>query len=536
MSQPSEPRVPSAIHQRLSAGAMLLQSGRLDGAAPIIEDLLQSHGDNPDVLLLACDLRLAQDDAEAALTLIERAVAAAPASLRLLSRNATVLMALMRRADARRIAERVAELAGDDAQAWWEAGRIHARCDDPAGAERHLLKARELGCEEPALLYEIATSQFFLGKPQQAEDTLDQLLSRPGEVGGQALYLRSTLRAQTSESNHVGDLGRRLRTGFRHPADAAACQYALAKELEDLGEWQRSFDALQDGARRKRAALRYDAAAELATIRRIGEVYTAEVIHAGPPGHDEAGPVFVLGLPRTGTTLVERILARHPDAASVGELPYFSGGLATALGRRLKTRPQDAGDPVRASVDLDFEALGRTYLAGARQAADRTDAARLIDKMPANFMYCGLIRKALPQARIVHLVRDPMDACYAIYKTLFQHAYHFSYDLPELADYYIAYQRLMAHWHAAMPGAILDVRYEDLVADAEGQARRILDFSGLGWESAVVDSATQARPAATASAAQVREPVHARSVGKWKRYVAELAPLRERLAAAGIAV
>jgi Flp pilus assembly protein TadD len=533
MSQPSEPRVPSAIHQRLSAGSMLLQSGRLDGAAPIIEDLLASHGNSPEVLLLACDLRLAQDDAEGALTLIERAVAAAPASPRLLSRKASVLMALMRRADARAVAQAIAERAGDDPHAFWEAGRIHARCDDPTGAEQNLLKARALGCQEPALLYELASAQFFLGKTEAAAAALEVALGQR-EGAGPALYLRATLREWTAQENHIEDLERRLRTGFQYPRDAAACLYALAKELEDSGEWAKSFSALQEGARRKRGSLRYDAAAERATVDRIREVYTAAAIQDGPLGHDERGPVFVLGLPRTGTTLVERFLARHPQAASVGELPYFAGSLSTALGRRLRARPQDARDPVAASLGIDFRALGRSYLQGARQAAHQADSTCLVDKMPANFMYCGLIRKALPQARIIHLTRDPMDACYAIYKTLFQQAYHFSYDLSELADYYVTYHRLMRHWDQAMPGAILNVRYEDLVTDPEGQARRVTEWCGLDWTPSVLDTRIEARPASTASAAQVRAPLHERSIGKWRHHEIGLAPLRERLLAAGI--
>jgi thioredoxin-like negative regulator of GroEL len=535
MSKLREPRVPSAVHQRLSAGTMLLQSGRLEGVAPIVEDLLHSHGDNPEVLLLACDLRLAQDDAQAALALIEYAVSLAPASLRLLSRNATVLMALMRRADAKLVAERIAGIASDDAQAMWEAGRIHARSDDPARAEHYLKKARALGCEEPELLYELATAQFFLGKTHEAEDTLQLLLSRSGDSGGAALYLRSVLREQTPAKNHVEDLERRLRTGFRRPGDAAGCLYALAKEYEDLGEWQRSFAVLQKGSRCMRGSLRYDAAEDLASMQRISEVYTADAMQAGAPGHDAVAPIFVVGLPRTGTTLLERILARHPDAASVGELPYFSGGLTTALRRLLRSSPRDASDPVRASLGIDFEALGRTYLDGVRQAADRPDAARFVDKMPPNFMYCGLIHKALPQASIIHVVRDPMDACYAIYKALFQHAYHFSYDLFELADYYIAYHRLMRHWHEAMPGRILDVRYEELVDNPEAQARRVIAWCGLAWTPAVMDSGGTARPASTASATQVRAPVHTRSVGRWRHYESELAALRERLLEAGIA-
>jgi hypothetical protein len=188
--------------------------------------------------------------------------------------------------------------------------------------------------------------------------------------------------------------------------------------------------------------------------------------------------------------------------------------------------------PAQHSLGIDFAALGRSYLRTARAAVD--GAPRFIDKMPINFMYCGLIAKALPGARIVHLVRDPMDTCYAVYKTLFQQAYHFSYDLEELAEYYLTYRALMRHWHQVCPGQILDVNYEALVADTEAQARRLLAWCDLPWRDEVLAPADNPAPSTTASAAQVREPVHARSVQKWRRYAAGLEPLRRRLEAAGV--
>lgn len=522
----------SAPRAEVDAGLRLLREGRLVDALALADRLLGAYANDPAVLRLACEARLQADDAEAALALIERAIAAAPDELVLLGRKAHVLMALMRRADAREIAGQLAARSGNDPRGLLEAGRICSRCDDPAGAAAYFANAKKLGCNEPALLYDLAAAQSFLGRTAQAEENLEAMLASAPE-SGHALYLRSTLRRQSAERNHVADLQARLKTGFRDPKDAAGCLYALARELEDLEYWEASFDALHRGAKLKRATLRYDAARECAAIDRIRQAYTADVISGGTRGHDEPVPVFIVGLPRTGTTLVERILARHPQAASAGELPYFSGALATAAGQRM--REAGARDMVSASLDIDFTELGRRYLQGVRQAVD-TPAPLVVDKMPANYMYCGLIRKALPQARIVHLVRDPMDACYAAYKTLFQQAYHFSYDLAELAEYYVCYRRLMRHWQTAMPGVILDVRYEDLVTDPETQARRLLAWCGLEWTPSVLSVDAGIRPSTTASAVQVREPIHAGSVGKWRHCEDQLAPLRKRLVDAGIVV
>lgn len=517
------------IKDWIEAGMELLRNGQADQAAAIGGQLQAAHPDVPAVLAYLCEIRLGQDEAEAALELIERAIALSPEPLSLLPRKAHVLMALMRRKDARAVADRIAGLAGGDARALWSAGRIHARCEDPATAIGYYERALQAGCDDPGLLYDLASSQFFVGEFDRAEHNLEVLLQRRPTLGD-ALYLRSTLRRQSRERNHVIDLERRLKSGIANPVDVAGCLYALAKEHEDIDNWDKAFSALSHGARIKRRTLQYDAAAEREAIDSIRQAYTAEAMATGVEGHPEAGAIFIVGMPRTGTTLVERILGCHSAVQSAGELPYFAGTLATAAGRRMRTC--GAASMAEASLGIDFAALGRAYMAGARQAV--SGSGMIVDKMPVNFMYCGPIRKALPNARVIHLVRDPMDTCYAVYKTLFQKAYFFSNDLDELAAYYVTYRRLMAHWHAVMPGQILDLRYEDLVTDTEAQARRLLAWCGLDWEPAVLAPEANARSSTTASAAQVRQPVHAASIGKWRRFAKGLEPLRRHLHMAGM--
>ena len=181
---------------------------------------------------------------------------------------------------------------------------------------------------------------------------------------------------------------------------------------------------------------------------------------------------------------------------------------------------------------MDFGEVGRRYLAAVRQLAG--GQRYTIDKLPFNFRYAGLIHKALPKAAIVHLTRDPMDTCYAVFKTLFINAYHFSYQLEELAEYFIAYRRMMDHWHAVMPGVMLDVRYEDLVADPQTQCRRLLEHCGLPWEDQVLDFHNSTKASTTASAMQVRRPIYKSSVQKWRNYARELQPVLRRLAEAGL--
>jgi len=519
----------AALRQQLAEGFNLLQQGRLPDAAGLSDRLTASHAGNAEILFLASEVRLAMDDPESALGYIAAAVDAAPGQWPLLLKQADNLIMLRRRAQARQVAGEAAAAAGDDAQGLWQIGKFYSKCGDPVSACRLYQQALAAGGSTPGLLYDLAAAQFFTGDVAGAEQNLEAVLALAPK-SGHALYLRSTLHKQTEASNHVADLRSRLDAGFPNAAERAACLFALARELEDLGQADESFAVLAEAAALKRQTLSHDASSERASIDAIQATYTSEVMQAEVPGHDEAGAIFIVGMPRTGTTLVERMLGRHSAVKSAGELLDFGQILGAAAQKVVEANPGKT--MAEASLLIDFAALGRDYMRSAREAA--FGSPMFIDKMPINFLYCGLIKKALPNARIIHLVRDPMDSCYAVYKTLFNQAYLFSYDIAELAAYYVSYHRLMRHWHSVMPGAILDVHYEELVADTEVQARRMLAWCGLGWQPAVLTPSDDQTPARTASAAQVRQPIYTNSVQKWRRYESHLAPLHARLVAAGI--
>jgi hypothetical protein len=309
--------------------------------------------------------------------------------------------------------------------------------------------------------------------------------------------------------------------------------YALAKEAEDVGEYEKSFKALAAGSRIRRSHLEYHVGRDVAVLEDIRRCYAStDACTSGERYRDEQ-PIFIVGMPRTGTTLAERILAGHSQVTSAGELHDFSSELVKEIQRNSQGKPVAKDRIVQASLDVDFTRLGHNYVKAARQAVEPA-SPQFIDKLPFNFLYCGLIHRALPKARIIHMVRDPMDTCYAIYKTLFGQAYPFSYDLEELATYYIAYRKLMAHWHQVMPSQILDVAYEDVVADPEQQARRLVAHCGLDWEPECLEFHKSKAASTTASAVQVRQPLYSTSIQKWRNYEDQLAPLKARLAAAGL--
>jgi tetratricopeptide (TPR) repeat protein len=450
-----------------------------------------------------------------------------------------VAMAMQDLLRARDCAAAAASRADDDPILWDLIGTLYSRANDQPRALAAYERALALAPEQPAFLFNRAAVRRFLGQLAESEADYDRVIGlRPADF--EACRNRSDLRRQTKEHNHVAALRQlQLQLQAQTPTDwrgAVQLHYALAKEYEDLGDYAASFGQLQTGSRLRREHLRYDIATDLATVDWIVEAFPA----TANPGLEVAadagayGPIFILGLPRSGSTLLERILGRHSQVHAAGELQAMALAIVDAVRQRSGQATLSRRELITQSSQLDFAALSRDYLSRARAAG--AVGERFIDKMPLNFLYCGLIRRALPQARIVHVQRQPMAACYAMYKTLFEDAYPFSYDLSELGRYYLAYRRLMRHWTQAMPGQIHELRYESLIADQLGETRRLLDFCGLDWEDACARFHENPDPSTTASAAQVRQPIYDSSVEQWRHYGDQLSELRRLLEQGGIDV
>ena len=309
-------------------------------------------------------------------------------------------------------------------------------------------------------------------------------------------------------------------TGAQTEEGRIARHFALAKAYADLGQHQQSFEHLLEGNRRKRQLVCYDEAATLRLFDDIKAAFTATVIGAKAGAGDPcAVPIFVVGMPRSGTTLIEQILASHSKVFGAGERDDFETATMALNGANGERFPQ----LVHATSNDALRRLGSGYV--ARLRAQAPTAERIVDKMPSNFSLVGLIHLALPQARIIHVRRDPVDTCFSCFSLLFSEQPH-TYDLGELGRYYRAYAALMAHWRAVLPpGVMLEVRYEDVVADLEAQSRAILGHCGLDWEEACLSFHRIERPVTTASAWQVRQPIYRNSVGRWQPYAGALEPL-----------
>ena len=303
--------------------------------------------------------------------------------------------------------------------------------------------------------------------------------------------------------------------------------FALSKALEAAGARERAFRHLLAGNALKRRQVTYDEPAALAAIDRIRAGFTGELIrrHSGL-GAASSVPVFILGMPRSGTTLVEQILASHPQIFGAGEIEDF-GKAITGL-REPARHALQSPEAVSLMSDEDLHALGTAYL--GRIASLAPAAARISNKLPENFRLAGLIHLALPNARILHVRRDPVDTCLSCFSQLFAGNLPYTYDLAELGRYYRAYAALMAHWQAVLPPDVLiEVEYEEVVADLEGQTRRILAYCGLDWDARCLDFHRTERSVRTASMTQVRQPLYKSSVARWRGYEPFLGPLLDAL-------
>ena len=309
--------------------------------------------------------------------------------------------------------------------------------------------------------------------------------------------------------------------------DQVHLHFALAKAYENLGEPDNAFQHLLNANGLKRRQLIYDEGATLGRMERLRELVSRDFIEARQGGGEPTAlPVFIVGMTRSGTTLIEQILSSHPQVFGAGEIQLFD----QALGAIRKTLPHSPPFPemLSAMSAEHFRALGSLYLGKLVQRAP--GAMRITDKMTLNFLFVGLIHVALPNATIIHAVRNPVDTCVSCFSVHFTNGHEHTYDLAELGRYYRHYRALMAHWHRVLPpGRIIDVHYEELVADLEGAARRVVSHCGLAWDDCCLDFHRTERPVGTASATQVRMPIYKDSVGRWRKYEAFLGPLLAEL-------
>lgn len=391
-------------------------------------------------------------------------------------------------------------------------------------------RAQAQGFDNPDFRYFHALQMQFSGKVEAARQRLESCL-RLGPTFGRASLALARMSTQTRESNHLDYIGTQLQHVERGSEDHAAFEFALYKELEDLGRYEEAFMALERGNAIMFARRAPDAGHEGEIFEEVERQIDAEFIQG--PGATIEGPVpiFVVGMPRSGTTMLDRLLDNHPEVVSTGERTDFPRQLRWTA--NLHGNEMIDAKLLTRLAGLNYAELGRRYLEQTQWRA--SGSPYYVDKLPPNYMLLGLIRRALPQAPILHMVRDPMDVCFSNYRALFGNSYPYSYQMDALAIHYVRYRKLMRHWHQAMPGVIFDVDYAKLVTHPEETLSAIFAHCGLRQVPGCSDLTRNTTAVNTLSSAQVREPIHARNLGSWRRYARQLAPLHATLQAAGVA-
>ncbi|MGV7217105.1 sulfotransferase [Bradyrhizobium sp. UFLA05-112] len=506
---------PSASTASIDAARRAFAGGDLAATERICAQLLAGNSSDWRIWALLTETAFSRGRQDAAIVSADRAVALAPANPIALALRAKCLFVSGQTRQACEVTEAAAKHLGDAPDALDAVGAMFGLLGLQQRARELFRRALERQPGVPQYLFNLAAAERMIGALDDAEMHCDAAIAGDRHYG-LAHYLRSDLRIQTADRNHVDEMEALIREGRLSPPAEIMLHFALGKEYEDLELWGNAFDHVEAGCHLQHRSLPRAPAAEIGEVDAIIQAHTRRWIEAAPRGHAEAAPVFVTGLPRTGTTLVERIIASHSTMHSVGETSAFTAEMRRAMVARPGGR--------------DLEGIGRRYLDTA--AALRVpDNVRFIDKTLENYLYCGLIHAALPSAKIILVQRHPMDSCWAIYKAHFRGKFSFSYHQIELAEYYLAYRRLSQHWRSVLPpDAMMEIKYEDIVRDQAAASREIIRFLGLAWEDEVMRFHESPAPSATASAVQVRRPVYASSVGKWRHHAERLAPLRERLA------
>jgi tetratricopeptide (TPR) repeat protein len=468
---------------------------------------------------------------EPAIGALERAIKLKPRA-EYLAHYAKCLVLVRRDAEALQAADRAAQMQPTDALSVDTLANVYTRL----GAHEKAVPLYQIAVtkrpDHAQMRLNLASALGFVGRFDEAAEHYEKLIAaHPDLIGAHSAL--SQLKKQSVESNHIARLEKLLLRVHDSVEQLGVC-YALAKEHEDLGDHDSAFRHLDAAKRRRKAELGYHIDRDRGLFDRLMHSFTQQEYLRGASELTES-PVFIVGLPRTGTTLAERILASHPLIEAAGELR----AMPTAV-KRLSASTSSAvidEETIAASSAISPAALGRLYLALA--APHRRQTLRFTDKLPMNFFYVGFIARALPRAKLVLLRRHPLDSVWSNYKHVFapnSSVFNYSFDLIDTAAYYVLFDRLMKFWQQLFPHRILELRYESMIDDLEGESRRLLAHCELNWTDDCLRFYENERSVATPSGPQVRQPIYRTSVGRWRAYERQLGAVREYFAAHGIPV
>lgn len=422
-------------------------------------------------------------------------------------------------------AQRSAALPDHTAFSFDTLGVVYNRLSLYAEASEFFKKAVVLEKNNPAIYFNLGSTLKFCGDFSGARYAYEKAIDlNPSYYKAHAAL--TSLGDIAAEKSHVERL-KKLLPDAKNADDYLHISHAISKELEAVGYYEKSFRFLNDAKQRKLQELHYDIAMDASVFDQLKKRFSNKKVVV-ENGYNAKGPIFVVGMPRSGTTLVERIISSHSRVSTAGELHNFSVSLKELLGD--KSNNLINSELIQASQNVDFKQLGEAYLKSTQHLTQGREY--LVDKLPLNVLYAGFIANALPKARIICLDRNPLDTIVSNYRQLFSFhdlTYAYSLSLSTTAQYYIEFKKLTQFWRDRYPENFYVVNYEKLVTNPETEIRNLLRFCELEWEQECLHIEKNSKPVATASSVQVRKPISDSSIGQWKNYDAHLADVKSLL-------
>ena len=512
--------------KKLALAAEAHRQGKLDEAAATYREVLRANPNNVDALRLLGGIAAAQhryDDAERRL---RRAIELAPDFARAIIDLGRLLKEQSRFQEAIDCFDKAIALEPDSAQAHFLLASTLAPAALTYEAVEEYQRALELKPDHAGARLGLAHMLKTVGRQDEAIVAYREFIDLQPDHG-EGYWSLANLKTYRLTDDDIQAMESQLTNDGLTGESAVNFMFALAKTYEDRGDFGVAWRYYRKGNERRRMMEQYDPVRTEVTNDAIISVFTREFLEENAGlGNPDPAPIFVVGLPRSGSTLIEQILASHSMVEGTAELPY-AGRLAASLSRN-RADGVNYPEAVRELGEKQFKAMGQEYLDLAQ--LHRTEGKpRFIDKMPNNTPTIGFLHLILPQAKFIDARRYPLDSCLSCYRQLFAQGQTFTYDLIDIGEYFLQYERMMDHWHEVLPGKVLTVQYEDMVMDFENQVRRLLDYCELPWEDACLSFYETERPVRTASSEQVRRPIYSESIHRWRQYEPHLGELIEVL-------
>lgn len=499
----------------------LLKDGQPAEALALLESSLKSEPQSAPLLHLIAQVKNRLGDISGALDYLNKAIDVLPEHVVLQTDRLYVLERLRHREALRQALEQAEQLEPSNRKYQQQLARFYTQLDKPERALSIIKRLRKQHADDTVLMFDEALNTWFSGEVKAAEKITESVCASE-QAPSMAFYVRSLLRKQTKARNHVDDVAARARK--TEVADTPLW-FALAKEYDDLGLHELAVNAADVGNALQKKITPYNEAAELEALKQIRLVANSWKGQGRGNKKTDVTPVFIVGMPNTGATLVERMLSVSPQVKSLGEFADFPLLLNQAIERYLAENSTATRE--QAITELNYTELGKAYLAQISEVAD--GHSFVIDKLPFNFLYCGIIQKALPTAKIIHVSRDSLDTCWSIYRSLYAGRYAYAYNQAELGRYYRHYQDIMEAWHHALGEQLLNVSYEQLVANTEATQAQLSSFCGLPIESDEKAMVNQVPSVSTARGEPMITKVYKHAVGRAKPYADYLQDLVQAL-------